>query len=149
MLKAYFCRVAADPPAVPEAFLSSYRKEKLAAKTAPRVRRESVFSELLLRCALRDSGFPLDGPLKIATGEHGKPFLKGNEVFFNLSHSADMLLCALSDSEVGADVQIRSEAKLPLLERFFAEDEREYVLSAKGSDDACTEIWTEKESWCL
>ena len=147
MLKAYYCRVAGDPPTVPEALLSSYRKEKLDVQTAPSARRESVFSELLLCCALCDSGFQIDGPLEISEGEHGKPFLTGREVFFNLSHSSDMLLCALSDCEVGADVQIRSEAKLPLMERFFAEDERAYVLSAQDTDDAFTEIWTEKESW--
>ncbi len=147
MLKLFFCRAQGETPAVSEELFSSYRKEKLAALKAPRARREAVFSELLLRFALREIGLAVDGPLEIAAGEYGKPFLKGGEAQFSISHSCGAILCAVSDRDVGADVQIRSKAKLPLMERFFAEEERAYVLSSQDTDDAFTEIWAKKESW--
>ena len=34
------------------------------------------------------------------------------------------------------------------MKRFFTEDERTFVLSSKEADEAFTEIWTKKESWC-
>lgn len=148
MLRVYFCRPEGEAPELAEGLLSSYRREKLAALKAPRARSESVFSELLLRRALADSGFPVEAPLDIAAGEHGKPFLPGGECFFSISHSAGAVLCAISDRETGADLQIVTRAKPPLMERFFAEEERKYVLSSEDADGAFTEIWTKKESWC-
>lgn len=148
MLRVYFCRPDGDAPELAEGLLSAYRREKLAALKVPRTRSESVFSELLLRYALSDSGFPVDTPLAIEAGEHGKPYLTGGECFFSISHSAGAVLCALSDREIGADLQIRTKAKPPLMERFFSEDERKYILSAENTEEAFTEIWTKKESWC-
>ena len=148
MVKVYFCRLCGETPAVPEAQLSSYRIEKLAAQKAPLLRKQSLVSELLLRYALRDCGFSSDQPLKITTGEYGKPHLSGGECCFSISHSGDMLLCALSDREIGADVQRRSKAKRALMERFFAKEEMYFVLAAEDEDDAFTETWTKKESFC-
>ena len=148
MLKAYFCRLSAETPTVPEELLSSYRKEKLAAQNAPLLRRQSLFSELLLRYALRDCGYSSELPLEITVGEYGKPRLRDGEYCFSISHSAEMLLCALSDREIGADVQLRSKAKRELMERFFTAEELNYVLASEDADDALTEIWTKKESFC-
>ena len=148
MLRVYFCRPEGEAPEHAEGLLSAYRREKLAALKTPRARSEAVFSELLLRRALAVSGFPVGATLDIAAGEHGKPFLPGGEFFFSISHSAGAVLCAISDRETGADLQIVTRAKPPLMERFFADEEREYVLSAEDADGAFTEIWTKKESWC-
>ena len=47
---------------------------------------------------------------RVRKGEHGKPYLKERkDVFFNLSHSGDYVLCAVSDKEVGADIQKRHD----------------------------------------
>ena len=148
MLRVYFCRPDGDAPELPEELLSAYRREKLAALKAQGARSESVFSELLLRFALADSGFCVRKPLEIKAGEHGKPFLSGEECFFSISHSGGAVLCALSDREIGADLQLSSRAKPPLMERFFTADERAYVLSAEDADAAFTEIWAKKEGWC-
>ena len=148
MLRVYFCCPDRDAPELHEGLLSVYRREKLAALKAPRVRSESVFSELLLRFALLDSGFSANTPLAIEAGEHGKPFLADGKCFFSISHSAGALLCALSDRELGADLQLTTKVKPQLMDRFCADDERDYVLSVKDADEAFTEIWTKKESWC-
>ena len=148
MLRVYFCLAEGDAPAFPDGLLSAYRKEKLALQKNPSVRSRSLFSELLLRYALRDCGFAPDAPLEITVGEYGKPRLTGGELCFNLSHSADALLCAVSDRRLGADVQRIGAAPDVLMERFFAEEERAYVLSSETADEAFTEIWTKKESWC-
>lgn len=47
---------------------------------------------------------------RVRKGEHGKPYLKDRkDMFFNLSHSGDYVLCAVSDREVGADIQKRHD----------------------------------------
>lgn len=75
-------------------------------------------------------------------GKNGKPYLKNDELFFNLSHSDNLSVCAISDVEIGVDCERVAPAKPHVLERIFNELERE---TAK-SDKAFTEIWTKKES---
>ena len=125
MLKLYYCRLPDSTPAVQTERLSAYRREKLEKQTNERVRLRSLISELLLRHALRDGG-----------------------CFFSLSHSADAVLCALADRNVGADIQLASKANEALIGRFFSEEERAFVRGAEDPDRAFTEIWTEKESFC-
>lgn len=148
MLKAYFCRLPEKELPIPEASLSAYRTEELEKQTNARVRLQSVYSELLLRYALDDSGFPVCGPLEIGVGKHGKPFLKNGACFFSLSHSADALLCALCDREIGADIQKKSKAREGVIERCFTAEEQAFVRGESDHDAAFTAIWTKKESFC-
>ncbi len=81
--------------------------------------------------------------------EHGKPSVKGSKLFFNLSHSGDLAVCALSESSVGADVQIHKHFSSKLIERVFQQREKEYILSAETIEEQasrCTLLWTCKES---
>jgi 4'-phosphopantetheinyl transferase len=148
MLKIYFCRLTEKELPFSTERLSAYRREKLAKQTNARVRMQSAASELLLLYALEDSGHPAQGPLDIGTGGHGKPFLKNGACRFSLSHSADALLCALCDREIGADVQKKSRAQRAVIERCLTADEQACVRGASDPDAAFTAIWTKKESRC-
>lgn len=148
MLRVYFCRMNGAEPSIPEGILSSYREKKLSVQKNALARCQSVFSELLLRHALRENGFMFSGPLDISVAPNGKPFLSGGECHFSLSHSAEAVLCALCDKEIGADVQISSKVQQRLIRRFFAAEEQDYILSSNDADEAFTEVWTKKESWC-
>ena len=57
-----------------------------------------LLGETLISFALREYwGLPL-GSYRILRGEKGKPFIVGREnVFFNLSHSGEYVVCAVSD----------------------------------------------------
>ena len=87
MLKLYYCRLPDSTPAVQTERLSAYRREKIEKQTNERVRLRSLTAELLLRHALRDGGFAVEGPLNIVVSEQGKPFLRDGRCFFSLSHS--------------------------------------------------------------
>lgn len=148
MLKLYYCRLPEKDPTLTDELISSYRAEKLREQRNPLVRRQSLYSELLLRCALKKSGLPTEYPLDIAVSENGKPFLRNESCRFNLSHSSQMALCALCDREIGADVQIKSKARPALIERFFSDEEKTYVFGSADMDATFTEIWVKKESFC-
>ena len=148
MLKLYYCRLPDRTPAVPAERLSAYRREELEKQKNEQARLRSLTAELLLRYALNDGGWSVDGPLDIGVGDQGKPFLRDGGCFFSLSHSADAVLCALADRNVGADIQLASKANEALIGRFFSEEERAFVRGAEDPDRAFTEIWTEKESFC-
>lgn len=42
---------------------------------------------------------------KIVYNKYGKPYLENNEIYFNLSNSKEYSVCAISDKEIGVDIQ--------------------------------------------
>ena len=84
-------------------------------------------------------------------GPHGKPFLPGSPLRFNISHSGALALIALSRAEVGADVELprrrRSDA---IARRFYAPGEIERLFAETDADrraDAFFRLWTCKEAF--
>ena len=147
MLRLYLTFLDRELPELPAEILSSYRAEKLARMKNRTARKQSICAELLLRYSLRDCGYSINAPLNIAAGKFGKPYLKTGECFFSLSHSDKAVLCAVSDTECGADVQQISTVKSALVERYYAPAEKEAVFSADDPDEIFTAIWAMKESY--
>ncbi len=90
--------------------------------------------------------------LRFDTGPHGKPSLAGGRPEFNLSHSGDVAVVAISGAgEVGVDI----EAIRPLDDgqaiagRFFATGEAERLrrLAPELRDEAFFACWTRKEAF--
>ena len=80
---------------------------------------------------------------------HGKPYLAGGGVFFNVSHSGDVCVCAVCDREIGVDVErIREDFSQRVAERFFDADEQRRLSDCADAEKARTffTIWTQKES---
>lgn len=125
--------------------LSAYRRERLEQVRTELGKKQGAGAELLLCRALEELG--LKTPPDIVADENGKPRLRGGELFFSLSHSGPWALCAVSDRELGADIQVRKPFNQRLARRFFAPDELELILSAPDRDRAFTEIWAKKESY--
>jgi 4'-phosphopantetheinyl transferase len=83
---------------------------------------------------------------------HGKPELDlpGRQLHFNLSHSHDLAVIAVSgDIEVGIDVERRTDlGYLDLASRFFAPCELQDLQKSPCLPDRFFHIWTRKEA-CL
>jgi len=56
-----------------------------------------------------------------------------------LSHSGHLVICAVSEQEIGADIQIRRPFSAGVQQRFFTEQEREHMDMLR--------LWTLKESY--
>lgn len=103
----------------------------------------------ILACYLRCSMQAIDWQL----GQYGKPYLTTSPFEFNLSHSGDYAVLAISRNLVlGIDVEYidASVACRELAERFFAREEITQLQSCiQQSDqlrDSFFRIWTAKES---
>jgi 4'-phosphopantetheinyl transferase len=90
--------------------------------------------------------------LRFELGSHGKPFLSGGELCFNLSHSGGLALLAVSaNQEIGVDI----EASTRVVEyenigrRFFAPSEAAALLELPEAEHARAffNIWTRKEAY--
>ena len=112
--------------------LSDYRLERLKKTARSEAKAQSLAAELLLIHAVRTVYPETELPLKITVGEFGKPELRGIELEFSLSHSADMVLCAISSKCVGADIQLRAAYNAALAERFFTKKEGYLKLLGTG-----------------
>lgn len=95
-----------------------------------------------------DMNFP-----RFRYGENGKPYLDGVEdLYFNVSHSDEMAVCAVAPCEVGCDVEKIRERKQDqaVARRFFAPSEYEAFDSLKNAADRQKmfyRFWTLKESF--
>lgn len=131
--------------------VSDMRKNKAMSYRFMKDRCLSLGAELLLRDALCDFGIDRTEPLEFEYRKNGKPYLSGyDNIFFNLSHSGDYVMCAVSGSEVGCDIQKIDKADMKLAERFFTE--REYhVIAELPTEEERTDMfyryWTLKESF--
>jgi len=78
----------------------------------------------------------------LSYGEHGKPFLEQGP-FFSVSHSRQFSVLAVSENEIGIDIEMHQNPGERLLDRCFTEDEAAF---AKLSTENFLKIWTAKEA---
>ncbi|MCO5258071.1 MAG: 4'-phosphopantetheinyl transferase superfamily protein [Lentimicrobium sp.] len=111
----------------------------------------SLLGEVLTRHLLRRVCGKLPEDMVFTTGEKGKPEPAGfRGIHFNISHSGDWVVAALSSSAVGVDVERMRKAPEGVANRFFSEKEKAW-LAAAGDEKEKAEIfftlWTLKESF--
>lgn len=69
--------------------------------------------------------------MAFAYGSDGKPYLPAYPQFhFSISHSGDYAVCAVSEKEVGVDIQEIRPVKTDIAKRFFTEAERAQIERA-------------------
>lgn len=149
MVQVYIACVShvADPMVCPDIMkgLSEERCSKITSQKQLSRRRQSLGAGLLLRKVLETYGL---SEQDVRIGTHGKPEVNG--LYFNLSHSGDYVVCAVSDqSPVGCDLELIKEVDSRVAERFFSLKEREYLalVPQENYDEEFLRLWTMKESY--
>lgn len=102
-----------------------------------------VVAFLLLRYALRENGID---SFETEVGANGKPFLKSEKLFFNISHCAEGVAVVVDTEPVGIDVQEIGGFNEKVAKRFFNESENKKINASPDKAKAFTRIWTLKES---
>ena len=105
-------------------------------------RRLRIAADHLCRAAAAEALGLSPAEVKFGKNEHGKPTTDGIE--FNLSHSGNIAVCAVSGKPVGIDIEALREIRPDVAKRFASAEELEYI----GSDPRrLFEIWTLKEAY--
>lgn len=107
-------------------------------------RKESVAAKALL-CHTLQTVFGVTDFL-VDCDEKGKPFIVGENLYFNISHSEKFVLCACGGEQVGCDIQTVSLYKKRVAERFFTAEESSFLEDCDDKDRVFTRLWTLKES---
>lgn len=80
--------------------------------------------------------------------EYGKPYLKNDKIFFNISHSFDYVITAISNNEIGIDIEKVRQTPIKIINQFATEKEKEYILSSnKNIEERIFKIYTLKEAY--
>ena len=115
------------------------RTERIRNEAGQRL---SAGAGLLLEHALSESGI---SAAKITRKKNGKPYIEDrDDLFFNLSHSGEMVICAVAPFEVGCDIEKKRAPRTRIAERYFTEEEKAFTALA---EDNFFRMWTLKESF--
>lgn len=81
--------------------------------------------------------------------KYGKAYISNYEnIYFNLSHSGKMVACAISDSEVGVDVEYNDPAiDLDIAKHYFYNSEYESIMKSGNPQNEFFKYWVLKESY--
>lgn len=129
--------------------ISAERKERVCKFRNYRDKQRGVLSEVLLRYALYKN-YELKEEISFIYNGFGKPALeKQQNIFFNLSHSGDWVICAVGDISVGVDVEQIAKPDLGIAKRFYSAAEYSYLsgLDEELQMNEFFKIWTLKESY--
>ncbi len=86
---------------------------------------------------------------EIEYAENGKGYINGCEnVFYNISHSGSYSVCALSDREIGVDIQEIRDINENVARRFFSLKDNDFInFELSDKRDRFIKVWTVKESF--
>ena len=126
--------------------VSKNRQEKIDYFRFEKDKKLSAGAYLLLMKLLSEEN--INEPI-FKTEKYGKAYISNHEnIYFNLSHSSKIVLCAISDMEVGADVEyINPEIDLNIAKHYFYNSEYENIMNAENKSDEFFKYWVLKESY--
>ena len=131
------------------------RREKVDRMRFDRGKRLTLGAGIVMEAALEFAGV---SDMSVMIDPHGKPVLAGSRetsvagssdsvsdllpthdqdvfpCFFNISHTKNIAVCAVSDREVGIDVEHKRELKDPLIRRAFTPKEIVYAEKLNMND---------------
>ncbi|MBQ7340929.1 MAG: 4'-phosphopantetheinyl transferase superfamily protein [Oscillospiraceae bacterium] len=136
--------------------LSPSRKEHIDRLRRPEDKTRSLAAEGLLQTLLREHYGITNAKLHRAS--NGRPYLANSHLHISLSHSDQMVACAVSEDPVGIDIEKIRPMSLKICRHLCVEEEKAYLLSDSGltENDECQdpevlrrlfEIWTAKEAY--
>lgn len=121
-------------------------------------KKRTVAGEMLARQAFAEWCGVAPESITFAIGEYGKPYIVGLDVEFNISHSGDMVVCAVDDKPVGIDIEQIRPVDLSIVKRIFTDAELFYLFGHNPTDvdfaytedgvilTRFFELWTKKEA---
>ena len=129
--------------------MSEERKERCRRLRTANAQKCCIAADRLIRNAAEEALKIAPKDLIISIADSGKPFIKGNPIYFSVSHTDIMVVCAYSDAPVGIDIELNRPVLVSAQERICTPEEWEYLNVPKSDAERSLrffEIWTRKEA---
>ncbi|WEG19172.1 4'-phosphopantetheinyl transferase superfamily protein (plasmid) [Alkalihalophilus pseudofirmus] len=114
-------------------------------------RMRALFADILVRTMICKNNQCKNDQIHFEYNSYGKPFLTGiSDIYFNVSHSAEWVVVALSTARVGIDIEeIKMLDYRSIAERYFSNIEAKDILKKKDNQqlEYFYILWTLKESF--
>ncbi len=108
--------------------ISKFEKSEYCEEL-PKHKKHHAAGQYLLKLALGEEAYEQAVFVK---GEHGKPYIVGNPIHYNISHSGQYVVLVVANSEVGVDVQEKQGKRMKAMAKRFFSEEEWLAFSAKG-----------------
>ncbi len=122
-------------------------------------KKRTVAGEMLARKAISEWCDVAPENITFGIKEHGKLYSKDFDVEFNISHSGDMVVCAVDNKPIGIDIEQIRPIDLSVAKRICTDEELLYLFGHAPTDEdfkyttdtetlTCFfELWTAKEAY--
>lgn len=146
MIKLAYCNVEDLDLSRAYSLLPETRRKKVDNFRFLKDKKLSCGAFLLLKKMLDGQG--IHNP-QFKLSKYGKAYISNHEnIYFNLSHSGKLVLCGISDMEVGVDVEYNdSGIDLNIAKNYFYNSEYENIKKSKKPADEFFNYWVLKESY--
>ena len=101
-------------------------------------KKRTVAGEMLARKAIAEWCSVAPEDIVFGIKEHGKPYAKNLSIEFNISHSSDMVVCAVDDKPVGIDIEQIRPIDLTVAKRICTDEELLYLFDHTPTDQDFT-----------
>lgn len=153
MLKVYIIntKIISNKSAFDYVFLclDEARKKRIAGLKNRSSVIQTAAAGYLLYYGLKQLGMDIH-TVSIKNGPHGKPYLSDcPDIHFNLSHSGEYAVMALSDRNVGIDIEKLRPVGTSVIKKAFGEKAAEEFVNLPEEDSIqkFAELWTSAESY--
>ena len=123
------------------------KKNKIAKYKSMIRKKQSIVGDILLKKLLNDYKIDYNN-VDYVFNENGKPYLKDINLYYNISHSYNYVVIAVSKKEIGIDIEKIRKTNINSIDYFATEKEKEYILSSKeGIEKRLFQIYSLKEAY--
>lgn len=128
--------------------VSEERRQRVKRYADIDKKRQSLFAKLLLRAVLCRKFKIANEDLKFSADAHGKPFFENiDNVYFSVSHTSSGVAVAVSEDEIGVDIEKVRAVNIDIAKRYFTREEYEYILDGgEKQNERFFYVWTRKEA---
>lgn len=129
------------------------RQKEILKKADINDRKRSLAGDILVKKYLSKLYGTQKEKIEIKKGKHKKPYVINLPAHFNVSHSGNYTVVAISDRPIGIDIEVIKEFSAITAKKLFNEDELKYISGnsstrKKSLMQKCFyEIWTAKEAY--
>jgi len=127
--------------------LPRFRQEQCIRFRQKHDKRNCILAYMLLELGLKEQ-YGKTTPISFIYNKHGKPYLyEYPNIFFNISHCKDGVVCALAYIEVGVDIQNIGVFDWNIARRVCSKAELLMLANANNPTSLFCKLWTKREAY--
>ena len=130
--------------------MDNSRKRAVLRLKSEKDRRRSVLGERLARKGISKLCGIFENEIVFERTEKGKPFVTNADVFYSVSHSKGIVVCAIDKDEIGVDAEMIRDIDLNITRIACTERDKEFIFEADDKNEQIERfftVWTAKEAY--